>query len=124
MPRKGEIDREKQRYWQGVMADFERSGLSGQAYCRANGISYTAFADRRRRRSSQRQAHPRGCAPKNPKAVPFAELRVSDDTKSRTSDIVAGGVGTALEIVLPSGITIRMASPSMLSTVLPILESM
>jgi hypothetical protein len=29
MPEKGEIDREKQRYWLDVIADFEKSGLSG-----------------------------------------------------------------------------------------------
>ncbi|MBX9668851.1 MAG: hypothetical protein K2X93_14595 [Candidatus Obscuribacterales bacterium] len=36
MPKKGEIDLRKLKYWSAVMADFEKSGQSGQAYCKVN----------------------------------------------------------------------------------------
>lgn len=56
MPKKGEVDLQKLKYWRAVLADHERSGLSGQAYCKQKGISYTAFANRRRRIASSAQA--------------------------------------------------------------------
>jgi len=52
MPKKGEVDLRKQRYWKSFLVDFEKSGLSGQSYCKSKGISYSAFASRRRRLAS------------------------------------------------------------------------
>ena len=48
MPRSGERDRAKERYWRKVFADWNISALSGAEYCRRHEISYSQFQDWRK----------------------------------------------------------------------------
>jgi hypothetical protein len=121
MPKKGETDLDKRRYWLQVLADFEKSGLSGQAYCRATGIPYTSFANRRRR-SDWRRTPKSGRHSEKTRFVPFAEVKVSDDPPSQSLDPVQENGPATLEIVLPTGIIIRVGNPSLLSTVIQLLD--
>lgn len=48
MPRLGQRDRAKEKYWRKVFADWEISALSGAAFCRYHNISYSQFCDWRK----------------------------------------------------------------------------
>lgn len=100
MPKKGELDLRKQRYWKTVFADFENSGLSGQAYCKEKGISYAAFASRRRRLPKGST----GCSGESIKQVEFAPVSLKPSSpQSRPTSRVE-----PLEIVFPNGIILRV----------------
>lgn len=92
MPKKGEIDLQKFKYWKSVLAKYEDSGLSGQAFCRANGIPYTAFANRRRRMAKLQF---------QPTLPQFAEIEIKDNQ----SPVVPAD---RLEVVLPNGVLVRV----------------
>lgn len=60
------MTRQKQRaYWQERLADQEASGLSGRAWCRGEGVNYSAFLRWRRRLVEQ------------PATTPLTLVRVS-----------------------------------------------
>jgi hypothetical protein len=40
MPKRGEVDLRKLKYWKAILADFEKSGMTGQSYCRQKGLTY------------------------------------------------------------------------------------
>lgn len=116
MPKKGEFDLQKLKYWKAVLADFERSGLSGQEYCRQKGIAYTAFANRRRRlagancadkylagKTALRRSGPRNLDGEAAAAFGFAEVR-TQPPKSTFSSLD----GEKLEVVLPTGTVLRV----------------
>lgn len=118
MPKKGEVDLRKQRYWKSVLVDFEKSGLSGQAYCTAKGISYTAFASRRRRLVSSGSA---GGGRESAKQVEFAPVTL----KPSHAEPAPTSRAELLEIVFPTGVTLKVPagySASTLAEVLSILE--
>lgn len=48
MPRLGQRDRAKEKYWRKVFADWEISALSGAAFCRYHNINYSQFCDWRK----------------------------------------------------------------------------
>ena len=117
MPKKGEIDLRKDRYWRSVLADFEKSGMSGQAYCRSRGISYSAFASRRRRLP----ARDAGAARSSARQVEFAPVTLKP---SPVLDTPVAGV-EPIEIVFPTGVTLRVPegfSASSLADIVSILE--
>lgn len=118
MPKKGEIDLRKERYWKAVISDFEKSGLSGRAYCRDKGISYTAFATRRRRLTNSTDV---GSKPGSTHRVDFAPvaLKSSPQEPSFSSQV------EPLEIVFPTGVTVRVPggySVTALAEIVSILE--
>lgn len=116
MPSKGEVDLRKLKYWKAVLADFERSGLSGPAYCKQKGIPYTAFANRRRKLSSAIAATSKLRAKAN--ATPLAEDRTerssakqvgfAEVTIRTSTPAVPTSNGERLELVFPTGIILRI----------------
>lgn len=114
MAKRGEIDLPKLRYWKSVLADFERSGLTGQAYCREKGITYTAFANRRRKlsgklqgngrqetRSKKPTGNKRVCERNVGEQVEFAEVLIKPSLQSSAA-------ADRLEVVLPTGTVLRV----------------
>jgi hypothetical protein len=136
MPKKGEVDLPKLKYWRAVLADHERSGLSGQAYCNQKGIPYTAFANRRRRIASSTPAAEmakRGVSVErngsrsagfeygSEEQPAFAEVKVKAPQKEQGTE--AG----KLDIELPGGIVLRVPdgySVAMLAAVVSTLENL
>ncbi len=117
MPKKGEVDLQKLEYWKSVIADFEKTGLSGQAYCKQKGIPYTAFAMRRRRLPETIRAAAKAKA----KAHEFAEVAIKDSPANTPSSSSA----ERLELVLPKGTVLRIPngySPAALSKIVSALE--
>jgi hypothetical protein len=116
MPKKGEVDLHKLKYWKAILADFERSGLKGQSYCRQKGISYTAFASRRRKLSvTMPAARYRAKTPvadmesterSRAQQVEFAEVAVKISTPTQ----LAAVNGERLEVVFPTGTILRVPS--------------
>lgn len=120
MPKKGEIDLQKLKYWTAVLKDFDRSGLSGQEYCRQAGIAYTAFANRRRRLATSIDSSNKADArvktkssfvavgrmeASAPPQMGFAEVAVK---VTPSAPPVANG--ERLEIVFPTGTMVRVPS--------------
>jgi hypothetical protein len=119
MPKKGEIDLQRLDYWKSVLEDFETTGLSGQAYCRQNGIPYTAFANRRRRLPETIRA----AAKAKSKHVEFAEVAIKDSPTP--AETPSPTIAERLELVLPKGTVLRIPngySPAALSKIVSALE--
>jgi len=121
MPKKGEVDLQKLKYWKAVLRDFDKSGLSGQAYCKQAGIAYTAFANRRRRLATSVDssnetdakvktktnfvAVDRMEASAPPPQMGFAEVAVKVAPSAPPA-----AHGERLEIVFPTGTMLRVPS--------------
>ena len=43
MARKGERDLAKEQYWRNTLADWQKSGMRGPAYCSQQGLAYPLF---------------------------------------------------------------------------------
>lgn len=116
MPKKGEFDLQKLKYWKAVLADFERSGLTGQEYCRQKGIVYTAFANRRRRltgvkgtgkyqarKAASKQSELGNSRNRASAQVGFVEVR------TKSSIVTPSNLdGERLEVALPTGTVLRV----------------
>jgi len=103
MPKKGEFDPIKERYWRRQVAAFEASGLSAQEFCRQRGIRPAHLSNWRRRladrdaaNAEQQSGHP-----------DFAQVRL--DEPSATSEEIRRGADIAMEVVLGNGIVLRIA---------------
>ena len=116
MPKKGEVNLPRLRYWKAVLADFEKSGLSGKAYCRKKGIPYTAFANRRRRipvaaataRRADANAGSDATNGRKSEHYPvdqrgFAEVKIATPVK-----VAQLPPADRLEVLLPSGVLLRV----------------
>ena len=102
MPKKGEIDLPKLRYWRSVLSDFEKSGQSGQAYCKEKGIRYTAFANRRRRLAGHRGVSTKKVERTPVRQIEFAEVTVKPSLPQSSHPV------ERLEIVFPTGTVLRV----------------
>lgn len=112
MPKRGEVDLRKLKYWKAILADFEKSGMTGQSYCSQKGIAYTAFANRRRRLSSSisavmdraRKVSDDSTACNSAKKVEFAEVTFKTSTPAKPST----ANDERLEVVLQTGTILRI----------------
>ncbi len=112
MPKRGEVDLRKLKYWKAILADFEKSGMTGQSYCRQKGITYTAFANRRRKlsrnlpigRGRARNIVIESTADSRARQIEFAEVTVKTPTPAKLS---AENV-ERLEVVLQTGAILRV----------------
>jgi hypothetical protein len=142
------IERTTERDWRKLLADWLATGLSGAEYCRRKGIRYTQFADWRKRikqidakangimRSAKTQQrrikkpkqrmHTSLPAGRQPRSVEFAEVKVVDGQVPDEAEPCHGGDTAAVDIILPSGITLRLSagcSLSFLSSIISVLEN-
>ena len=92
-----------------LLDEFERSGLSGMAFCRLHGLTYPTFAtwvQKRRRRPAAQSAA-------------FAEVVI----ESRTEAAVASD-GQGLRLTLASGTTLEVTRRSQLPLLVELLRSL
>ena len=95
-------DPKREQFWRETLAAFEKSGLSVRAFCTARDLPETSFFNWRRtlrKRDRQRPA-PRSGGVRQPTLVP---LRVVPNA--------------VLEIVLPTGLIVRVPAGSEVSMV-------
>ena len=104
MPRKGKADQRTLSYWKAVMADFERSGLSGLAYCRTKRISYSAFASRRKKLSGGDRTGKKDVGRGSVERVEFAQVAI----KPSIEQSAQAAPHAPLEIVFPAGVVLRV----------------
>lgn len=118
MPWHRERDLEKEQYWRTQLANCSKSGLSGAAYCRHNGVSYSQFASwktaikERDAESHKRSTNNRPLGERRQKPVSlnnrerfvdFAPVKVIERRESELPPI-------SLEIVLRRGFVVRVNS--------------
>lgn len=141
MPKAGERDLGKERRWRQVFADWQTTGLSGAEYCRQKELTYTQFTawnKRLRKRDAKSDgAHRRRMAARarrteenvaglavSARSVEFAEVQLADRDR-RTLTPAKDDVTSLLEVVLPSGIKLRLGAGcplDLLSSVVSLLE--
>jgi transposase-like protein len=120
-------DSGRERYWRGVIADCEASGLSRMAYCKQHGISYTQLQNWRRRlpaRDAQAIARQRRerrrAAQRKQESVEFLPVRIVEKPKEEVA------LGPArVELVFKSGTIMRLDAEcplAFLSSVISLLE--
>lgn len=117
MPRRGQRDRSKERFWRRVMRRWRRSGLSVRGYCLEHGLAVSAFyfwrrtiAERDRQVNRQRHHGPRR-RPRRAGPPLFLPLQVAS--------------ASVLEIVLGPGRVVRVPAgfdPATLRQLLAVLE--
>lgn len=90
-------DVEKARYWQAVIRDAARSGMSTRAFCRQRKLRECQFYWWQRRLKEKR---PRVSAPRGPASNPASFALVSGE---------AGSVDAGIELLLSGGRRLRIA---------------
>lgn len=149
MPVAGSRNLEKEQHWRQLFAEFQTSGLSIAAFCRANKTVPSQFYDWKKRLSERDAEAAPAPAPKkhnrkaarakaiaaklrtsDPRAVEFAEVRIREQ---HAPEPVAQPVALqqktdlfVLEVVLPSGTQLRCAKncpADFLEAVLTIVEA-
>lgn len=93
-----------------LLDEFERSGMSGMAFCKLHGLVYPTFASWRKKRRER---------PK-PGAAAFAEVVVGDKP---SSDLMRGSGGT-LRVRLPAGAVIEISGRDQLPLLVELLTSL
>jgi len=138
MPKRGQRDLAKEKYWRKIIEQFKESGLSGQAFCGLKKLKYTTFADWRREiaardaekqsgrrskfgRASRVKSSSNGIKAASSQPANFAEINVVSDKTEETKIVPVG----TIDIILTSGITLRVPQTSSLkftSSLLSVLE--
>jgi hypothetical protein len=105
MPLKGERDPIKERYWRGVLADWQASGMFAKEYCIKHNVHYNNFIAWKKRlplRDAELDADGRPL-----ETACFAPVRVIE-SQPRT-EVTAGAKDVAIELVLRNGIVLRLS---------------
>ena len=76
--------------WNHIIADFRRSGLSMQAYCKQNQLAMATFS-----KWKNRLAHP---APEAKQAPSFVPLVRADQTPSQTTSSINLQIGPSITL--------------------------
>ena len=102
---------DRAKYWQGLVAAWEQSGLTQAEFCRRRGVKVGSFAWWKRKLGgtngrTSRPARRRAASDGNDKRASFIEVGLS-------RRVLAAGSGHALssagyEIVLPDGVVVRL----------------
>jgi hypothetical protein len=107
MPKKGERDPIKERYWRKVLADWRASGMFAKEYCIKHNVHYNNFVNWRKR-IPERDAEFAN-EQESLDTVCFAPVRVSNSEAA--TDRVACEISLiAMEVALPNGIVLRLSS--------------
>lgn len=117
---KQETDRS--RYWRGVLAEWEKSGLSQVAFCRQRQLSLSALRWWRGKFLKEGEKATRKRQSRKGRFVP---VRVVESSSAAEAE-VGGGEGSAVEVLLGHGRSVRVRSgfnPEVLRRVIAVLEA-
>ena len=120
MPKKGECDPIKHRYWRKVLADWHASGLFAKEFCIKHNVHYNNFINWRKRLPEMDGDLDIDGKPLD--TVSFAPVRMIDSEESASGS--PDSFGCSLEIALPNGIVLRLSescSMKLLSSVVSLL---
>jgi hypothetical protein len=107
MPKKGERDPIKERYWRKVLADWHASGMFAKEFCIKNNIHYNNFVNWRKRLPER---EPGVADEREPlETVCFAPVRVVG-SESTIANPASDRSAAALEVALPNGVVLRLSS--------------
>ena len=105
MPKKGNSDPVKEKFWRKQISDFEASGMTLTEFCRSRGLSLKNFSNWRKRLSVRDAA--RKHAEPEVSITDFAPLHVveqiSTEPGARSDSTIS------MEIVLRNGTVLRLA---------------
>jgi transposase-like protein len=93
---------EKEEFWRLVFREFEASGETVREFCRREGIAVPSFYGWRRKIAQRDGAHKNA----SPGLVPVSVVNV--DGAAEQAPAHASGGGGRIEIVTPSGLTLRV----------------
>jgi hypothetical protein len=141
-------DLSKETYWRRELADWEKTGLSGAAYCRKRGIPYQQFKDWQKRlrkldanktpvrmdlstkqcsaASARMLADKFKTASEPPSAVEFAEVLMVDSPATHSRAKQTSQQSGQLEVLLPTGLILRLGADcpmELLAAVFSVLEN-
>ncbi len=104
---------DRARYWEGLVAEWEQSGLTQAEFCRRRGVNDVSFAWWKRKLGGTRgrpgkPARRRSASGGDGQRASFVEVGLSDR-------VLAAGSGNAMssagyEVVLPQGVVVRVPS--------------
>ena len=115
--RRGRIQTPK-KHREALLAEFDRSGMSGQKFAAWAGIKYTTFAHWLQRR---RKAEPTTLAEQSASLIPAASPQWIEATVEPPPQ---AGTPTALSIHLPGGARVEVATPSQVALACELLRGM
>jgi len=104
MPKKGESDPIKEKFWRKQFADVEVSGLSAQAFCRQRGLDSKNFFNWKKRlaaRDSARAQHQNEATSSD--FVPVQLLPENSEVAKQQNNL-----NISMEVVLRNGIVLRL----------------
>ncbi len=122
--KKGRRDLAKERFWRQTIRRQRKSGMTIRAFCEAESLEAWSFSWWRRelvKRDREKQPSRRDSvkpAPKQKEPSPFLPVQLMPDQPEPRAT-------TGVEVILPAGQTIRVASgfdPQVLDAVLHVLE--
>ena len=93
-----------------LLDEFERSGLSGVAFCKLHGLVYPTFATWRQKRREK----------PGPESPAFAEVVVGTDRRVESSHVS----GRPLRVTLPSGVVIEVSGRDQLPLLTDLLATL
>ena len=105
MPKKGESDPVKEKFWRKQISDFESSGMTVTEFCRSRGLSDKNFANWRKRLSLRDAAAREAGAEAT--SMDFAPLRMVEQDVAEPAPRSNSAI--SMEIVLRNGIVLRVA---------------
>jgi hypothetical protein len=105
MPKKGEFDPVKERYWRRQLAAFEASGMTGEEFCRQRGLTRASLSNWRKRLAQRDEW--RGENEQGSGRSDFA--RVLLDRPGAVVDDDRPGTDMQMEVVLGNGVVLRIA---------------
>jgi hypothetical protein len=114
MARKGERDPKRERFWRAALRRQRRSGLTAREFCRGERLAETAYyywrKELARRDREPRPGSRRKQAPAAASIATCARRPVVSPPRFHELAILGGPAFAGVEIILPDGCRVRLAS--------------
>jgi transposase-like protein len=117
----GSVVSKRERYWRDVVARGARSGSGIRAFCEREGVSTASYYNWRRRFDEAGEV-------KDGELPLFVPVRVGEESACAVASATGRGstvaVGAAVEVALPSGVIVRVASGADRGTIADVLAAL
>ena len=114
MPKKGESDPVKEKFWRRQISDFAASGMTLRDFCRSRGLSDKNFSNWRKRLSLKDAA----AREAEDSSLDFAEVKMVEQPGVENGTQLSSAI--SMEVVVRNGVVLRVAegcSTKLLSSV-------